>query len=108
MTKRSRAFETWHTQSVALDPSLPDGHVQLAYLHLYKRNHGEAEKEAREAIRLGGDQLRGGLCRLGTGADLWGGAAASRCPHGEGHGSGKGGQRRYRPTTSANSARPTT
>jgi tetratricopeptide (TPR) repeat protein len=48
-----RAFER-AKKSVEVDPSSPYGHVQLAYLHLYQMHHDEAEKEAREAVRLGG------------------------------------------------------
>ena len=46
-----RAFDLAQ-QSVALDPSLPQGHHQLAYLYLYRNDHDNAIKEAREAIRL--------------------------------------------------------
>jgi hypothetical protein len=58
-----QAFELAQ-KSVACDPSLPDGHVQLAYLHLYKREHDQAEKEAREAVRLGGDSFAEGYAVL--------------------------------------------
>jgi tetratricopeptide (TPR) repeat protein len=51
-------------QSVNLDPSLPDGHVQLAYLYVYKMDYDQAEKEAREAIRLGGANYADGYAVL--------------------------------------------
>jgi tetratricopeptide (TPR) repeat protein len=50
--------------SVDLDPSLPDGHVQLAYLYLYKMDHDQAEDEARKAIGLGGDSFADGYAVL--------------------------------------------
>jgi tetratricopeptide (TPR) repeat protein len=46
--------------SVVLDPSSLDGHVQLAYLYLYKMDHDQAEQEARAVIRLGGDSFAEG------------------------------------------------
>jgi adenylate cyclase len=58
-----RAFDAAR-ESVKLDGSLPDGHVQLAYLHLYKMDHDQAEKEAREAVRLGGDSFADGYAVL--------------------------------------------
>jgi adenylate cyclase len=58
-----RAFDAAR-ESVKLDGSLPDGHVQLAYLHLYKMDHDQAEKEAREAVRLGGDRFADGYAVL--------------------------------------------
>jgi tetratricopeptide (TPR) repeat protein len=41
-------------KSVDLDPSLPYGHQQLAYLYVYKKEHDRAIAEAQEAVRLGG------------------------------------------------------
>ena len=46
------AFES-AKKSVEADPSSPYGHLQLAYLHLYKREHDQAEKEALWAVQLG-------------------------------------------------------
>jgi adenylate cyclase len=51
-TLEQQAFEK-AKKSVEVDPSSPYGHVQLAYLHLYKREHDQAEKEALWAVQLG-------------------------------------------------------
>jgi tetratricopeptide (TPR) repeat protein len=50
--------------SVNLDRSVPDGHVQLAYLYLYKMDHDQAEQEARAAIRRGGPNYAAGYAVL--------------------------------------------
>jgi tetratricopeptide (TPR) repeat protein len=50
--------------SVVLDPSSLDGHVQLAYLYLYKMDHDQAEKEAWEVTRLGGHGFADGYAVL--------------------------------------------
>jgi tetratricopeptide (TPR) repeat protein len=39
-------------RSVELDPSLPYGHHQLAYLYLYRRDHDRAIAEAEQAVKL--------------------------------------------------------
>jgi adenylate cyclase len=39
-------------QSVAIDPSLPHGHYQLAYLNLYRRNYDQAIAEIEKAHSL--------------------------------------------------------
>jgi adenylate cyclase len=39
-------------RSVALDPSLPYGHHQLAYLYLYREDHDQAIAEAEQAVKL--------------------------------------------------------
>jgi adenylate cyclase len=39
-------------RSVALDPSLPYGHHQLAYLYLYREDHDRAIAEAEQAVKL--------------------------------------------------------
>ena len=52
------------TKSVDLDPSLPYGHQQLAYLFVYKREHDRAIAEAREAVRLGGSSYADGYAVL--------------------------------------------
>ena len=51
-TLEQQAFEK-AKKSVEVDPSSPYGHVQPAYLHLYKREHDQAEKEALWAVQLG-------------------------------------------------------
>jgi adenylate cyclase len=51
-------------QSVALDPSLPYGHQQLAYLYVYSVRHEQAIAEAREAVRLGGPSYADGHAAL--------------------------------------------
>ena len=51
-------------KSVDLDPSLPYGHQQLAYLYVYKREHDRAIAEAREAVRLGGSSYADGYAVL--------------------------------------------
>jgi adenylate cyclase len=48
-----RVFELAQ-RSVALDPSLPYGHVQLAYIYVYRRQHDDAIREAEHATQLGG------------------------------------------------------
>jgi tetratricopeptide (TPR) repeat protein len=58
-----RAFDL-ATRSVAFDPWSPDGHIQLAYIHLYRMDHDQADEEARKAIRLG---FRLGGVRLADG-----------------------------------------
>jgi adenylate cyclase len=51
-------------KSVDLDPSLPYGHQQLAYLYVYKREHDRAIAEAQEAVRLGGSSYADGYAVL--------------------------------------------
>ncbi|HSF32976.1 MAG TPA: tetratricopeptide repeat protein [Candidatus Tectomicrobia bacterium] len=46
-----QAFELAE-RSVALDPSLPYGHHQLAYLYLYREDHDRAIAEAERAVKL--------------------------------------------------------
>jgi adenylate cyclase len=58
-----RAFELAQ-RSVALDPSLPYGHVQLAYIYVYRWQHDDAIREAREAIQLGGPNFADGYAVL--------------------------------------------
>jgi adenylate cyclase len=58
-----QAFELAQ-RSVTLDPSLPYGHVQLAYLYVYRLKHDDAIREAEEAIRLGGDSFADGYAVL--------------------------------------------
>jgi tetratricopeptide (TPR) repeat protein len=62
-TLEQQAFEK-AKKSVEVDPSSPYGHVQLAYLHLYRMEHDQAEKEARKAVRLGGDSFADGYAVL--------------------------------------------
>ena len=47
-------------QSVALDQSSPYGHIQLAYLYLYRLQHDNAIREADLARQLGGDSFADG------------------------------------------------
>ena len=58
-----RAFELAQ-RSVALDPSLPYGHVQLAYIYLYRLQHDDAIREAEQAIQLGGSNYADGYAVL--------------------------------------------
>jgi adenylate cyclase len=58
-----RAFELAQ-RSVALDPSLPYGHVQLAYLYVYSLQHDDAIREAEQAIQLGGANYADGYAVL--------------------------------------------
>jgi adenylate cyclase len=58
-----RAFELAQ-RSVALDPSLPYGHVQLAYIYLYRLQHDDAIREAEQAIQLGGANYADGYAVL--------------------------------------------
>jgi adenylate cyclase len=51
-------------RSVALDPSLPYGHIQLAYIYVYRLKHDDAIREAEQAIRLGGDSFADGYAVL--------------------------------------------
>ena len=104
-----RAFEK-AKKSVEVDPSSPYGHVQLAYLHLYQMDHDEAEKEAREAVRLGGVSFPEGYAVLAQVLTYGGEPQIAvalmekaleldrQAPL----------NRRQEPASSANSARPTT
>jgi adenylate cyclase len=58
-----QAFELAQ-RSVALDPLLPYGHVQLAYLYVYRLQHDDAIREAEQAIQLGGDSFADGYAVL--------------------------------------------
>jgi adenylate cyclase len=58
-----RAFELAQ-RSVALDPSLPYGHVQLAYIYVYRLQHDDAIREAEQAIQLGGANYADGYAVL--------------------------------------------
>jgi adenylate cyclase len=58
-----RAFELAQ-RSVALDPSLPYGHQQLAYLYVYRLNHEDAIREAEQATQLGGPNYADGQAVL--------------------------------------------
>jgi adenylate cyclase len=58
-----RAFELAQ-RSVALDPSLPHGHVQLAYLYVYRLQHDDAIREAEQATQLGGANYADGYAVL--------------------------------------------
>jgi adenylate cyclase len=58
-----QAFELAQ-RSVALDPSLPYGHVQLAYLYVYRLQHDDAIREAEQAIQLGGANYADGYAVL--------------------------------------------
>jgi TolB-like protein/class 3 adenylate cyclase/Tfp pilus assembly protein PilF len=58
-----QAFELAQ-RSVEVDPLSPYGHVQLAYLYVYRLQHAEAIREAEEAIRLGGDSFADGYAVL--------------------------------------------
>jgi tetratricopeptide (TPR) repeat protein len=51
-------------RSVALDPSLPFGHVQLAYIYVYRLKHDDAIREAEQAIQLGGVSFADGYAVL--------------------------------------------
>jgi tetratricopeptide (TPR) repeat protein len=54
----------WANKSVDLDASLPDGHVQLAYLYLYQKKWDEAEREADLAVQRGGADYADGYAVL--------------------------------------------
>ena len=99
-----RAFELAQ-RSVALDPSLPYGHVQLAYLYVYRLQHDDAIREAEQAIQLGGANYADGYAVLAQVLTYGGEPRESGSPHGEGP---ELWTRRRRSSTSANSARPIT
>jgi adenylate cyclase len=51
-------------RSVDLDPSLPYGHIQLAYIYVYRLKYDDAIHEAEQAIQLGGDSFADGYAVL--------------------------------------------
>jgi len=51
-------------QSVSLNPSLPYGHQQLAYLYVYRGQHEQALAEAQQAVAFGGPSYTDGAAVL--------------------------------------------
>jgi adenylate cyclase len=58
-----RAFDLAQ-RAVEVDPLSPYGHVQLAYIYVYRLQHADAIREAEAAIRLGGDSFADGYAVL--------------------------------------------
>jgi TolB-like protein/class 3 adenylate cyclase/cytochrome c-type biogenesis protein CcmH/NrfG len=63
VASEQRAFDLAQ-QSVSLDPSLPYGHQQLAYLYVYRGQHEQALAEAQQAVALGGPSYTDGAAVL--------------------------------------------
>jgi adenylate cyclase len=62
--ERARGEFELAQQAVRLNPSLPYGHQQLAYLYVYRGQHAEAIAAAREAVKLGGASNTAGAVAL--------------------------------------------